>query len=472
MSGRRLSTRCASRGREVSPAMSDNSDLTVLSRSPSPPSCPRGRQPSPTLSDSSELSMLPHSPSPPPGILETIESSPQSNRPQRGPDGRFLRMDAKRKASSAPPARPAKRLRVVTRSPPRIVKRKAPAASRSPRTPQSPPSPRTPRGTRSSVGLNAVVPITEAKGAGQLDRLPKEIRQAIYAHCLEIDEPILVKECCGPTSTRRARASCKKHGDHCSKIGRGNGLTLYEEDEGWTKVHGRFSILSIARSVHEEASWVLHNQGKLIVRWTPALSAYLSEKQCTFYRLPNLPDTECVQRMWLSAGRFRKVCFELPWAKLSIDDPVECVYHLYEAIAFLMKAWDLVKEKPASSRTVELRLHALHTAIIPFNSNQSAKMAYEWTAYHQPNLRSGYNADFEVIGEEVVHILERLLDLVGRHGALSRWKVVADSPRTYHTKGAEKEGNGVEDLEDGGLTALHTLETCCRSNGVRFVATS
>lgn len=314
--------------------------------------------------------------------------------------------------------------------------------------------------------------IPEAKGAGELDRLPKEIRQAIFAYCLEIDEPVLVKECCGPTSTRRARASCKKHGERCSKIGRGNGLTLYEEDEGSTKVHGRFSILFVARSVHEEASWVLYKHGRLVVRSTPALQAYLSEKQCTFFRLPNLPATECVERMWLSAGRFHKVCFELPWAKLSIDDPIECVYRLYEAIAFLMKAWDLVKEKPTSPRTVELQLHALYTAIIPFNSNGSTKMAYEWTEFHQPHLGHGYNADFGLIGGEVVRNLERLLDLVGRHGSQSQWKVVTKAPRKYHAGGAENEGDTVKDQEDGGLTALHTLEACCRCNGVRFVATT
>ncbi|OAG07552.1 uncharacterized protein CC84DRAFT_1258618 [Paraphaeosphaeria sporulosa] len=463
MNGCRLATRCASRGREVSPAMSDSSWLTMLSRSPSPSSSPPGRQPTPALSDSSELSMLSRSPSPPPGVLRINEISPQLNRPQHGPGDRFLRSDAKRETSPNPSARPAKQLRVVTRIPPRTVKRKAPAASSSPRSSRIP---------RSPVVTKAAVSILEVKGAGQLDRLPKEIRQAVYAYCLDIDEPVSLKECCGPFSTRRARASCKKHGETCTKIGRGNGLTLYEEDEGSIKIYGRFSILSVARSVHEEASWVLYNQARLIVRSTTALQAYLIKKQCTFYRLPNLPEAECVERMWLSAGHFRKLCFQLPWTKLSIDDPVECVYRLYKAIAFLMKAWDLVKEKPTSPRTVEIQLHDLHTAVIPFNSDRSTKMAYEWNAYHQPHLGSGYNADFEVIGEEVVHILERLVDLVGRHGGLSRWKVVAKAPRTYHVGGAENDGKIMYDQEDGGLTALHTLEACCRSNGVQFVATS
>jgi hypothetical protein len=92
-------TRCTSRGRPASPALSDYSDLTVLSRSPSPPTTPRGRQPSPALSDSSGVSMLSHSPSPPPGLIEKIEISLQSTLPKRGRNGRFLPKGAKREAS-------------------------------------------------------------------------------------------------------------------------------------------------------------------------------------------------------------------------------------------------------------------------------------------------------------------------------------------------------------------------------------
>jgi hypothetical protein len=359
--------------------------------------------------------------------------------------------------------RSAKRLRIVPPSPPKVVKKKTPTTSRSPRTPRNPRSPVAPKATAS---------VPEAKGAGDLDRLPKEIRQAVYAYCLDIDEPILLKECCGPTSTPRERASCKKHGEHCSKIGRENGLTLYKEDEGSTKVHGRFTILSVSRSVNEEASWVLYTQGRLSIRSTPVLQAYLSDKQCTFFRLPNLPTNECVERMWLSAARFRKVCLELPWTKLSADDPVECVYRLYEATAFLMKAWDLVKAKPTPPRTIQLQLHALYTAILPFNANRSTKMAYEWTAYHQPHLENGYIADFEVIGTDVAHILERLLDLVRRHGGQSRWKVVAQAPRGYNAKGPNEESDAVEDPEDGGLAGLHSLELSCLADGVAFVAST
>jgi hypothetical protein len=333
-------------------------------------------------------------------------------------------------------------------------------------------SPGTSRDPRSPFAHNAAASIPEAKGAGHFDRIPKEIRQSIYAYCLEIDEPILLKQCCGPTSTRRERASCKKHGDHCSKIGKENGLMLYKEDERSTKVHGRFTILSISRSVNEEASWVLHTHGRLSVRSTPALQAYLSDKHCTFFRLPNLPTDEYVERMWLSVARFRKVCLELPWTESSVDDPVECVYRLYDATAFLIKAWDLVKENSESPRTIELHLHALYTAILPFNANRSSKIAYEWTAYHQSHLEHGYIADFEVIGNEVAHTLERFLDLVRRHGGRSCWKVVAQAPRGYNARGPNKETDTVEDQEDRGLTGLHSLEVSCLLGGVAFMAST
>jgi hypothetical protein len=116
-----------------------------------------------------------------------------------------------------------------------------------------------------------------------LDRLPKEIRQKIYGYCLEVDKPVCVKQCCGPNSTRRERASCKKHGDNCSKIGKGNGLTLYDEDQDdWEKAYGRFNILTLSRTIYEEACWVLHVKGSALIQSTEALQAYLSEAQCTF----------------------------------------------------------------------------------------------------------------------------------------------------------------------------------------------
>lgn len=157
-----------------------------------------------------------------------------------------------------------------------------------------------------------------------------------------------------------------------------------------------------------------------------------------------------------------------------MDDPVEGVYRLYQAIAFLMEAWDLVKEKPTSARTVDVQLHALLAADIPFNFNRSTRVTLDWTALHEAHLGAGYIADFEAICEETAHTLECLMDLIGRHGGEAQWKVMARAPRQYwqaHAGAVKNDDDAVQDKDAGGLAALHALEACCHSNGVPFVAT-
>lgn len=329
-------------------------------------------------------------------------------------------------------------------------------------------SPRS-RGLRSSVALQAPTPSTEVGGAGHLDRLPKEVRQMIYAYCLDIVEPITVKQCCGPISTRRERASCKKHGDHCTKIGRENGLTLYKEDEGDTKKYGRFSILSVSKSINEEASWVLFTQCTLLIRPNPALEMYLCAKHCTFFRLQSLPDIEIVGLMWVSAARFRKVRFELPWAVMSIEDPMEYILRLYKAIAFLMKAWYVVKEKPTVPPQVNLELNALYKAVLPFNYKHSLLMSNAWIALYQSDVGFAHDEDLESVGEEVVSTLEQLVYLIGRHGGQSVWRIIAQTPPGYTFEERER-SDEIEDEYDSGIAGLRWLESCCQANDVEFVA--
>ena len=309
-------------------------------------------------------------------------------------------------------------------------------------------------------------PAIEPTGSGDLDRLPKEIRQKIYAYCLQVDKPVTLKQCCGPNSTRRERASCKKHGDHCSKIGKGNGLTLYDEDkDGWKKAYGRFNILTLCRTIYEEASWVLHAQGSALIQATEALRAYLSEAECTFYRLPNHP-TAHAKCMWLSVARFRNVCLELPWHKLSMDDPVECVYRLYEAAAFLMKAWSIQASdsKPSHPHSVTVQLASLYTSVLPFNSDTSTKMAHEWTAFWEPDLELGYLSDFAAIGWRTENAVERLVDLVGRHGGDSQWKVTVEPIETHTDIENDQDDQQVNDA--GGVQEISSLERCCALNDI------
>ncbi|KAJ4294236.1 hypothetical protein N0V90_007926 [Kalmusia sp. IMI 367209] len=254
-----------------------------------------------------------------------------------------------------------------------------------------------------------------------------------------------------------------------------NGMTPY--DGGAKKVYGRFNILCVSRAVNEEAAWVLFTQGSLVIESTPALEPYLSEKECTYYRLPNLPAKEYAKHMWMTAARFRNVCFELP--RLYFQDPVEYTNRLCEAVAFLLKAWELKLDKSTSSpsQIVEVHLKSLYTSIIPFNTNISLQWASTWTSIHQPHIQSGHVADFELIGDRTARIVERLIDILGRHGGLSQWKVVVEAPPSFNEDTSEKapfEGfsqyvseNTIQD-EQGSLCRLHELKKRCQSNGVKF----
>lgn len=297
---------------------------------------------------------------------------------------------------------------------------------------------------------------------------PKEIRELVYYHCLGGDTPICVKQCCGPNTTRRARASCKKHGDQCSKIGKGNGLTLYEEDENHgAKKYGRFNILSLSRHINQEASHLLNTQCKVLIQFTDPLEAYLGETNGNPLRLPNHA-IEDARRMWLSVARFRNVELELPWSKLCMDHPVVCVNRLYEAAASLMKAWSMQTENPTVAPNVTIQLNALYTAVLPFNSETSAEMVNAWTGQWEPDLESDYLADFGLIGQKVQEIIERSLDLVGRHGGSSIWKVETNSSYV-DDKDDSEDDDGVQNEENNrGVTALLSLEDRCGLNGVAF----
>lgn len=317
----------------------------------------------------------------------------------------------------------------------------------------------------------SIKPIGATTGAQDgtclLERLPKEIRQRIYAYSLSVHEPVCVKQCCGPNSTRRERASCKKHGDHCSKIGKGNGLTLYDEDlNGLHKAHGRFVVLLLSRTIYLEASWVLHAQGSVLIQSTEALQPYLGKSQRTFHRLPNHA-TQHAKSMWFSVARFRNVRLELLWHEFCLDHPVDSVYRLYEATAFLLKAWSLqppISKTPSPAVTVDLA--SLYTSILPFNSTTSTALAHEWTDYWQPDMEPGYISDFVEIGRRAGEIVERLVDLTGRHGGESQWKIVAEAPKVHEN--SEEDASIAATNDSTGIVEIHSLEEYCVLNGVEF----
>lgn len=205
------------------------------------------RSASPAVSDISELSMLSRTPTPPPELA--LRLSPRSTTPAKKPsraykrdDNRFISHSSKHSAYQAPTTRSSKKQKIREKN----------KMERKPQDNSLANYFRVRKASNTQIAQAGV-------GTGMLIRLPLEIRQIIYAYVVDIKEAVCVKECCGPASTKREREACKKHGDHCKKVGRYNGIY-----EGPREQHyGRFCIMFVSHEIKEEVSWVLFNQGSL-----------------------------------------------------------------------------------------------------------------------------------------------------------------------------------------------------------------
>ncbi|KAF1960319.1 hypothetical protein CC80DRAFT_544775 [Byssothecium circinans] len=436
-----------SRGRAASPAPSDNSELSWPSRSPSPPSgalppalrIPRAQYAieSRDSEDSDDYELPPHS---------RLRSS---DRPKRGSHGRFVpALKKKRSAPLSLEARTPKRQKVQLQTPPETPKKgdSDHAIVNTPipfQLPHNAPSTHAADKTRPTCADTAMSgefspnpfariitppppPKAEPTGLGKLECLPAEIRQMIYGYALDIDNPVTVKECCGPTSTKRERDACKKHGKSCyKKYGQRNGPSV---ERGASEACGKFSVLALSKQINEEAAWVLFNTGKLVIKVGEHLGSYVNGKDSTMLsirHLPNLPENEHVQNMWMTAARFRDICFELPATTLKYGDPKNYTARLSVGATLLMKAWELQPNKPTSldrkPRAVTINLGGMYKTV-PLNAETYEEEFVEWAQLHYPfELPNADDICFETSRN-----LERMIEVVSRHrGSTSKWTIAA-----------------------------------------------
>ncbi|KAF2181554.1 hypothetical protein K469DRAFT_752766 [Zopfia rhizophila CBS 207.26] len=387
----------------------------------------RGRLASPALSDVSELTVLSRTPSPPP-VFQTCDSPSTLSPRKRGMDGRFVSASPKRSAS--PMERLAKKLRSPQKTP---TKRTSPKKSPYDDSPTKPVS-------RKRFPSKIV---RGEGGFGILGRFPREIRELIYAAGLNIVQPVSAKECCGPTSTRRERDACQKHGNtSCKMLGKWNGLWA-----GISKQHfGRFNIFLVSRAIKEEAAWVLFNQGSLLIKINESVAKYLGGCRArTTHRLQDLPNNEHARNVWMMAASFRDVRIEIPAATIQFEHPLVYTARLGEAVSLLLKAWELQPDQPTSEvpHTVTVHLGRLYNETIPFNTSSSPEDVSEWALIHYPF----YTPGLEKGGEEASHNLDKMVATAMRHRDGSEWKVVA-FPETKVEDEGEKEGDmWLSDLE-------------------------
>ena len=186
------------------------------------------RATSPALSDVSELTVLSRSPSPVLGYTEIFTRASEARKTSatvyskhRGRDGRLTSCERKRVRSTSGERVTRKRQKLDTTSPT-----------------LEPTSP-----TPEVVGDG---------GFGTLKTLPKEIRQEIYSYAFNTNRPVTIKPCCGPDTTKRERHSCRKHYISTTiGTGRFNILQLSKairQEASWAVFHRGTLLLAVDKT--------------------------------------------------------------------------------------------------------------------------------------------------------------------------------------------------------------------------------
>ncbi|KAF2635161.1 hypothetical protein P280DRAFT_523445 [Massarina eburnea CBS 473.64] len=360
------------------------------------------------------------------------------------------------KRSMTPPPRTPKRQRFSLLTPPTTPRKPTFANRRN----AGPPIPSTPLARR---GLPANIPPSPqlevaGTGLGKLETFPPEVRELIYGFALGIDKPITVKECCGPTSTRRERDACKKHGKTtCKKIGIANGS--YETSEKC----GKFAVLLLSSTIYEEASWVLYNRGRLLIKVGEHMAKYVNEKPMSTRRHLQLPQNEHARNMWMASARFQDVRFEIPHATLTFGEPTAYTARLYQSTGLLLKAWECQPKKPTclpnKPRTVIVDLGDLYK-ILPFNAGTHMDEYVEWAGLHFPFE----TPEADDLCVDTSRNLERMVQMISRHSDHeSQWKLVVTAKFDNDDRFVDSDG---EEMESAGW--LYGLLDECAKYDVAF----
>jgi hypothetical protein len=277
-------------------------------------------------------------------------------------------------------------------------------------------------------------------GFGTIEVLPKEIRQTIFAYALEIGRVVTVKECCGPDTTTRERDACRKHG------------TGMQFDDG------RFTILLVSKAMSHEASWVLHNQGSLLIALDWRIKSYLDKDRSRNLRHLGSAAKKIGRKtgIWAAAARFRFIRIDLPMQQLTWGDPQEYTGHLVGVACLLGKCWEdrCTQTNPTSSpnHDVKLDIRNIFHEMLPFNMESRGEENYEylldWIAYNHRHKEP----DFDKIAAVSQSNLKKLASVLRLYQCHAQWTIIA-------------QGN-VPGEDEGGIRAMMAFSFNCARNGV------
>ncbi|KAF3052469.1 hypothetical protein E8E11_010197 [Didymella keratinophila] len=399
-----------------------------------------GRASSPALSDTSDISTLSRSPSPVPGYQHPLRPADQvlpltpPNTPgrSRASNRRFTSRNAKR-ATIPDTSSSSKKLRPQEPSSPGSpTSPRAPRTSRSPRKFFEDAVPSTP-----SPVLSVKTPWVVGKGGcDTLEVLPKEIRQKIYGLAFGVHNPITIKDCCGLSSTPRERGACRKHGSSV------------------TAEAGRYNVLQVSKAINEEAQWVITTQGRLVLKFGKSLTDYLGSFRWNNQRPTNASKRVSKRKttMWEAVGKYRHVEVQVPRKAFQGHDPASSLASLVEVAFSLCQSWTTVIPEEIPLRNIKVDLGGLFTWSMPFNvtsDNVSFEMSM-WVCRYSPVSRDP--PDYTKLAQACGNNLLRLVAAVARYRGLSQWSFVADTQ--------------LDDDAEGGLSWLSIFQAECAKYGM------
>ncbi|KAF1849739.1 uncharacterized protein K460DRAFT_381670 [Cucurbitaria berberidis CBS 394.84] len=355
------------------------------------------------LSDISELTVLSRSPSPVPDYAtvftsanEIAESVNSVQSTQRGDDGRFISPSKKRAHFTAEES-----LRTTRKG----EEADTPASTLDPMSP---------------------MPWVVGEGGfGTMSTLPKEIRQEIYGYAFDIDCPVTIKQCCGPDTTKRERQTCRKHGI-ATKMGAGRFNILQvskaiREEASWVVFEQGSLHLEVARAVAPYLNgyrsqslrhmpiFVQHNARKTAM-WTAAAQFRLIEI--------SVPENE------LNFGN-----------PLVYTDHLLGIV----ALLCKTWEHRLLVPSAATAKSVHVNLGSVFHQMLPFNMESQAAEGYgdllDWLFVHSPCAEP----DFDKLALKTAHDLRRLVFFVGKHDGNAKWKFTAKTQLKEKDKGGARE---------------------------------
>lgn len=278
----------------------------------------------------------------------------------------------------------------------------------------------------------------ETDKLGDLDVLPIEVREHIYALALDIGRPVTIKNCCTPGKTPREVSRCSKHGSRVKAN------------------TGRFNMLYVCKGMRQEAMQVLFTKGSMLLHPDPFMEGYLKDcpRSNSPRRIDNFMQRDVqVAAMWNTISQFRSIKIEVSTMRVNIGHPTQFAERILAITSLLCNEETDPVEMAKQSRTLNIGGIFVHK--MPFNMREaeftSYDLVFDWLFTDYPEG----SPDINSLAAEVMHRLHRMVAGIGKHSHHASWTILVNKK--------------LRDNEEGGQQALEQFEHACDYHGVALV---